>query len=132
MVRRVQNRLMLLASVSLATLLCSNAATDSSLSALKMGKMGNGIGSALRFDDASHSKRMHASGGEASISFLSSDQYPTARCLDGSPGAYYLRKGTPGNKTWVFMLEGGGLCSHKDDCTERSTTDLGSSKNYKV
>jgi len=28
------------------------------------------------------------------------------------------------------MLEGGGLCSHKDDCTERSTTDLGSSKNF--
>lgn len=28
------------------------------------------------------------------------------------------------------MLEGGGLCSHKDDCQARALTDLGSSKNF--
>ena len=44
--------------------------------------------------------------------------------------AYYFQKGSDGNNTWVFMLEGGGLCSHQDDCTQRSTTDLGSSKNF--
>ena len=44
--------------------------------------------------------------------------------------AYYFQEGSDGNNTWVFFLEGGGLCSHQDDCTSRSTTDLGSSKNF--
>ena len=55
---------------------------------------------------------------------------PAATCLDGSQAAFYWRAGSPGNTTWVFMLEGGGLCSHKEDCLARATTRLGSSKNY--
>ena len=57
--------------------------------------------------------------------------YPTARCLDGSPFAYYIRPGvSDGANKWMVMLEGGGFCSHIKDCTERSFTDLGSSVNY--
>ena len=51
----------------------------------------------------------------------------SAVCLDGSPAAYYFQQGSPGNKTFVFMLEGGGLCSHEEDCLGRAKTALGSS-----
>ena len=54
----------------------------------------------------------------------------SAVCLDGSPAAFYLQPGSAGNQTWVFMLEGGGLCSHELDCKARTKTDLGSSKNF--
>lgn len=52
-----------------------------------------------------------------------------ARCLDGSPAAYYLRE-VPGSKDWVFFLQGGGLCIEAFDCHSRSKSHLGSSKNW--
>ena len=52
------------------------------------------------------------------------------KCLDGSKAGYYYKPGAPGNKTAVFFLEGGGLCSHEEDCKERTENDLGSSKNW--
>ena len=55
---------------------------------------------------------------------------PRAKCLDGSQAGYYYKPGAPGNKTAVFFLEGGGLCSHEEDCKARANTDLGSSKNW--
>ena len=54
----------------------------------------------------------------------------SARCLDGSRAAFYLQRGAPGNTTVVFFLEGGGLCSHLEDCMARTKSDLGSSKNF--
>lgn len=52
-----------------------------------------------------------------------------AKCLDGSPGGYYIRKGVGANASvWLIELEGGGWCSSYDDCLSRSTTDIGSSK----
>ena len=56
---------------------------------------------------------------------------PISKCLDGTPHGFYHRPATSKNATdkWIFMLEGGGLCSHEEDCVERSKTSLGSS-NY--
>ena len=60
--------------------------------------------------------------------------YPLARCLDGSPGGLYIdRPNTTVNtstENWMVVLDGGGLCTHDKDCTERSTTDLGSSRKW--
>lgn len=52
---------------------------------------------------------------------------PQARCLDGSRAGYYIQQG--GSKTAIILLEGGGVCTHEDDCNARAKTDLGSSKN---
>jgi hypothetical protein len=60
---------------------------------------------------------------------------PDALCLDGSPGAYYISKGTSPEKIIVYF-EGGGWCGAKDlattleSCYQRSKGGLGSSKNY--
>ncbi|CAK9004260.1 Pectin acetylesterase 5 [Durusdinium trenchii] len=54
-----------------------------------------------------------------------------AVCLDGSPAAYYLLKGTgDGINKWYVHHEGGGWCESLDDCLGRSKTDLGSSARY--
>ena len=52
-----------------------------------------------------------------------------ARCLDGTPAAYYLHKGTASTK-WYIHHQGGGWCESWDDCLGRSGGDLGSSKGY--
>jgi hypothetical protein len=54
-----------------------------------------------------------------------------ARCLDGSPAAFYFRKGVgSGANKWYIHHQGGGWCETWDDCLGRSATDLGSSANY--
>ena len=55
--------------------------------------------------------------------------YPHARCLDGSPSGYYLRRASqPGFMSrFLFVLEGGGDCSHAADCLARTKTRLGTS-----
>lgn len=62
---------------------------------------------------------------------------PTAVCLDGSPGAYYISEGTGENRNKVLIyFQGGGWCGSDDlsttleSCYQRSLSDLGSSKNY--
>lgn len=64
-------------------------------------------------------------------------RHPTtssAKCLDGSPAAYYLSIGDP-NKILIYF-EGGGLCGGYsltetlDSCFKRSSTNLGSSSKY--
>lgn len=85
---------------------------------------------------------------------LDLERYPRARCLDGSPGAYYVnvaparmagsvdegdvRGGSAGamddadgystSRTWVVMLQGGGECIDAADCSERAGTARGSSE----
>ena len=57
-----------------------------------------------------------------------------ARCLDGSPAGYYLRRapnGSPNADKWIIFLEGGGLCVEPVDCIARSHVDEGSSRNWK-
>ena len=54
-----------------------------------------------------------------------------AVCLDGSPAAFYFRPGSgSGAKRWHIHHQGGGWCESLDDCLQRSTTALGTSKNY--
>lgn len=72
---------------------------------------------------------MIATRADAPLTLLSAS---TARCLDGSPGGYYMRtatNSTTANK-WVFSLQGGGECVTEDDCAGRATSDLGSSTNW--
>ncbi len=60
---------------------------------------------------------------------------PQAKCLDGSPGAYYIWQGDP--QRVLLFIEGGGWCGDNDlastteNCYQRSKTDLGSSTGYK-
>ena len=61
----------------------------------------------------------------ATLTMLTS---PVAKCLDGSQGGFYYRPGQGEDiNKWLFTLEGGGLCSHENDCKERAKTALGSS-----
>jgi hypothetical protein len=54
-----------------------------------------------------------------------------AVCLDGSPAAYYHRKGTgTGANKWYIHHQGGGWCESLEDCLGRSKTALGSSARY--
>eukprot|EP00253_Pinus_taeda_P028934 PITA_28934 len=51
-----------------------------------------------------------------------------AVCLDGSPPAYHLDRGSgSGANSWVVFMEGGGWCSDKASCSERASSALGSS-----
>ena len=51
------------------------------------------------------------------------------RCQDGTMAGYYWRKGTDPS-LFVIHLEGGGGCIDKDSCTERATTEYGSSSSW--
>jgi len=54
-----------------------------------------------------------------------------ARCIDGSPAAYYIRHGVgEGVNKWYIHHQGGGWCESMDDCLGRSRTGLGSSRGY--
>ena len=56
--------------------------------------------------------------------------YPHAKCLDGSPGYYYIRRAAAGsvNATkWVFHMQGGGWCTNAASCVGRAKKYLGSS-----
>jgi hypothetical protein len=74
-----------------------------------------------------------ASGGTGSNTtavrvLLDLDVYPNARCLDGSAGLLYLRRGWgSGADVWNLFQEGGGSCHSISDCAHRATTTQGSS-----
>ena len=54
-----------------------------------------------------------------------------AVCLDGSPGAYYIRPPLlkVSERNWLVYWSGdGGLCAGDPDCASRSLTSLGSSR----
>lgn len=60
-------------------------------------------------------------------------QDPSAKCLDGTQGVYYISNGSGLNKTkFLFYFEGGGWCGSRDlnktlqSCYDRSKTDRGS------
>ena len=63
---------------------------------------------------------------------LGGGTYPLARCLDGSPSGYYIRTALRAEaaSSWLFLLDGGGICTTREDCISRSSTDLGSSKGW--
>lgn len=68
---------------------------------------------------------------EARLVRLDLGRFPDARCLDGSPGAYYVRKQIGGDvRSWMFVLDGGRFCDSLSSCIDLSWTDSGSSKHY--
>ena len=57
--------------------------------------------------------------------------YDDAKCLDGSPGAFYFRPSpVPDTRKFIIFFQGGGWCYTPEDCLKRSKTRLGSSKSY--
>ena len=52
-----------------------------------------------------------------------------AVCLDGSPGAFYVRRNASSTQ-WRIFFEGGGWCYDAADCANRATGNLGSSNGY--
>jgi len=55
---------------------------------------------------------------------------PNAKCIDGSPAAYYIARNSSSTR-WVVWLEGGGICESLADCQHRARTTLGSSATYR-
>ncbi|CAI5984815.1 unnamed protein product [Closterium sp. NIES-65] len=52
-----------------------------------------------------------------------------AKCLDGSPPAYYFRAGRgAGRRKWHVYLPTGGWCFSPRDCLDRANSSLGSSR----
>lgn len=51
---------------------------------------------------------------------LDTTRYPEAVCNDGTPGLFYVRKGTgAGANRWIIFLEGGGACFEGTECARR-------------
>ncbi|GJP42232.1 hypothetical protein CLOM_g1823 [Closterium sp. NIES-68] len=66
----------------------------------------------------------------ARLYLLSKNTY-RARCLDGSPAGYYLRRGFgSGASNWILILEAGGWCFNAKSCANRAKGPLGSSKQW--
>ncbi|BAF06975.2 Os01g0892500 [Oryza sativa Japonica Group] len=60
---------------------------------------------------------------------LTGAQEKGAVCLDGSPPGYHLQRGFgSGEHSWLIYLEGGEWCDTIESCSNRKTTELGSSK----
>uniref|UniRef100_A0A0D9YII4 Pectin acetylesterase n=1 Tax=Oryza glumipatula TaxID=40148 RepID=A0A0D9YII4_9ORYZ len=60
---------------------------------------------------------------------LTGAQEKGAVCLDGSPPGYHLQRGFgSGEHSWLIYLEGGAWCDTIESCSNRKTTELGSSK----
>jgi len=68
------------------------------------------------------------------LEYVSLADHPEARCLDGSPAGYYLRRGRDANNRhdggWVVYLEDGGFCFSEAQCREQSHTAQGSSATW--
>ena len=61
-----------------------------------------------------------AAPGAAVVHFLDAPRYPEARCNDGTPAAFFLRRGTgDAARRWVIYLEGGGSCITPAGCAAR-------------
>lgn len=51
---------------------------------------------------------------------LDLSRHPDAVCNDGTPGVFYVRRGTgAGLNRWILFLEGGGSCNSGDSCAKR-------------
>lgn len=60
--------------------------------------------------------------------YLTSAVEKGAVCLDGSPPAYNLHRGSgTGINSWLVHIEGGGWCNNVTTCLNRKNTRLGSS-----
>ncbi|CAL1373826.1 unnamed protein product [Linum trigynum] len=67
-------------------------------------------------------------GGSIPITILHSAKARGAVCLDGSPPAYHMEKGSgSGANNWLVHIEGGGWCDDIESCVSRKDTYKGSS-----
>jgi len=120
-----------LACVKIGSAIGSDVATRVSASRLRQFGKGAIVGEGRR-----------ATGEKAELDL---ERYPNARCLDGSPGVYYVNLAQPPapganedapsamvgyatSRTWVVMLQGGGECVNSAECAERAGTPRGSSE----
>ncbi|KAF7090524.1 hypothetical protein CFC21_093259 [Triticum aestivum] len=72
---------------------------------------------------------LEADGYFVDITYVESAVAKGAVCLDGSPPAYHLARGSgSGASSWLVHFEGGGWCNNVTTCLQRSHTRLGSSK----
>jgi len=110
-----------------ATAMARLVATSSLLGILAVSLGGCGGGGGAKAPIAGSSD-------EAKLWKLDLKHYPDARCLDGSPGAFYFKEASheASKDKWVIALQGGGECTTNAECTQRSATILGSSKNYNL
>jgi hypothetical protein len=53
-----------------------------------------------------------------------------ARCLDGSPPGYYIRRAATPTTKWKIHAQGGGWCTSPADCASRALSLLGSSTTW--
>jgi len=52
------------------------------------------------------------------------DKWSEAVCNDGSPAAYYFRRGSgAGARSWIIHLQGGGICTSITDCDARRDSE---------
>lgn len=59
-------------------------------------------------------------------------RFPLAQCLDGSPAGFWFQKGYGSGKNKFFVFhQGGAWCKSQEECVNRSSTHLGSSKSWK-
>ena len=65
------------------------------------------------------------------LTMLEAEDYPDAKCLDGTQAGYYYEEGST-NKKWVIYLNGGGECDNKEACEAQMSNALGSSKYFKA
>jgi uncharacterized protein (DUF779 family) len=103
---------------------------------------------AINSTDTTNQNQNNQSSREWKLHLLDLEKYPLATCLDGSPGAYYIRPGSAtadnimrvndksnnnnNNNNKVFLhIEGGGWCCDtcSETCYERSKTSFGSTAN---
>lgn len=65
------------------------------------------------------------------LTMLNSDEYPLAKCLDGTQAGYYYQEAPHDDdkNKWVIYLNGGGECDNKESCEYHKYDALGSS-NY--
>ena len=65
------------------------------------------------------------------LRLLNLTTHPFARCMDGTPGGFYVRPAPSGAQrhptTWVLDFEGGGECTTEANCEPRLAKSVGSS-----
>ncbi|KAK1285217.1 hypothetical protein QJS10_CPB20g01081 [Acorus calamus] len=72
---------------------------------------------------------LKADGFFVGITYVQNAVAKGAVCLDGSPPAYHLDRGSgAGINNWLIQIEGGGWCNNVTTCLARRDTRLGSSK----
>ena len=74
-------------------------------------------------------RRARATPPPVPLTLLDPAAHPLARCMDGSPGGFYLARNASSDQ-WVVELQGGGECATRENCDARRGSALASSKHF--